>query len=182
MAVRLVKREIQKSSLSMITILVALSLVPLDVAGNQKTRYTSTVPMSSDDVSLAGVCVSTTASMTSPEFEGLERIDSPSGIEFRRSKKLVRKFPELVDVQVWAIPAQCNSQPSTYQSPDIGLETLLDNLSFRFSWKRGMELHPAGTADFVKKHFAKRNIWFFPHRNQGNRNSRHRPPDTRNFQ
>ncbi len=98
--------------------------------------------------------------MSSPEFRGLERIDTASGTEFRRSKKDVSEFPDKIDVEVWAVPYLCGSLDRDKQPRDLGADTV-GALTFRFSWKHELELRPAQTLDSVKKHFQTGNIWFF---------------------
>ncbi len=116
--------------------------------------------MSSEQVSLDGFCVNFNASMNSSEFNGLERVETASGTVFRRSKKVVSKFPDVIGVQVWAIPYLCNLRDRSKQPKDLGMDAL-DALTFRFSWKHDFELRPAQTIDFKKMHFPKSNIWLF---------------------
>ena len=116
--------------------------------------------MSSEQVSLDGLCVNFNASMNSSEFDGLERIETASGTEFHRHKKVMSKFPDVVDVQVWATPYLCNSLDRNKQPKDLGVDTV-NNLTFRFSWKHDFDLRPAQTIDFHKMHFPKSNIWLF---------------------
>jgi hypothetical protein len=126
----------------------------------QQTKNSSSIPMGSEQITLDGICITFNASMNSPEFTGLERIETPSGVELRRSKKIVKTFPDLVDVEIWAIPTVCNSRGRSNQPKDLGAEAV-DALTFRFSWKRDFDLRPAETLDSVKKHFSGRNIWLF---------------------
>jgi len=116
--------------------------------------------MSSERVSLDGFCINFNASMNSSEFKGLERVETASGTEFRRHKKVISKFPDVVDVQVWAMPYLCNSLDRNKQPKDLGVDTV-DNLTFRFSWKHDFDLRPAQTLDSQKMHFSASNIWLF---------------------
>ena len=127
---------------------------------SQRTKYGASIPMSSEQVSLDGFCVNFNASMNSSEFNGLERVETASGTVFRRSKKVVSKFPDVIGVQVWAIPYLCNSRDRSKQPKDLGMDAV-DALTFRFSWKHDFELRPAQTIDSKKMHFPKSNIWLF---------------------
>jgi hypothetical protein len=116
--------------------------------------------MSSERVSLDGFCINFNASMNSSEFNGLERVETASGTVFRRSKKVISKFPDVIDVQVWATPYLCNSLDRSKQPQDLGMDTV-DALTFHFSWKHDFELRPAQTLAYQKKHFPASNIWLF---------------------
>ena len=127
---------------------------------SQRTKYSASIPMSSEQVSLDGLCINFNASMNSSEFNGLERVETASGTVFRRSKKVVSKFPDVIDVRIWAIPYLCNSRDRGKQPKDLGMDAV-DALTFRFSWKHDFELRPAQTIDFKKMHFPKSNSWLF---------------------
>ena len=139
---------------------VALCMAGQGLNGEQQTRYDSSIPMSSEMISFGGVCVAFTASMNSPDFKGVKRVDSPSGSEFYRAKKVISKFPDVVDVLVWATPYLCSSRDRTKQPKDLAMENMQD-MTFHFSWKHDFEMRPAELLDSVKNHFPARNIWFF---------------------
>jgi hypothetical protein len=122
--------------------------------------YTSNVPMRSEEARINGVCISFSASMVSEAFQGLQRIETPSGVQFSRSKKPVTNFPELIDVQLWAYPYLCAASPSKRPRKDLGAD-ILDSLVFESSWKRGMETHNTPIISAVRKRFHISHRWLF---------------------
>jgi hypothetical protein len=141
--------------------LIVLGCTTATIEGreNRKT-YSTAVPMSSDEAKITGLCISFTASMTSEWFNGLERVETASGVEFRRLKNTVTSFPDVVDIQVWAKPYECKSVPWKSQPKGLGAETL-GTLSFELFWKQDLELRPASLVSSIKKDFTGANRWFF---------------------
>jgi len=139
---------------------IVVGLAAHTVGGDQQTKYGSTIPMSSEQVSVDGICINFNASMNSSEFKGLERVEAASDTEFHRSKRVIRKFPDLIDVMVWASPYLCDSLDRNKQPKGLRMNTI-ESLTFRFSWKHDFDLRPTQTVDYKKKHFPGRNIWLF---------------------
>jgi hypothetical protein len=136
------------------------SIAASELSIGHTTKYNARIPIGSEVVEFEGVCVNFVGSMTSPEFEGLERVETDSKTEFRRSKKVVKMFPDFIDVEVWAVPSICDSHDRHRQPKDLGVGAI-DALTFRFSWKRDFDLRPAETVDSFKKHLSGGNLWFF---------------------
>lgn len=127
-------------------------------AGSSKKIFTATVPMSSNYAKIGDVCVSFNASMNSPWFGGLQRVETESGVTFRHSKNIESTYPKVIDLQVWARPYLCNSWKM--RSKDLGVKAI-ESLSFNcFSNRRG-DLQPLGTLSTFKKRFAKTGQWLF---------------------
>jgi hypothetical protein len=146
------------------SIVAAVFLMPYVAApvmtNDKRTKHSSTVPMSSAEGKTGSLCVSFSAGMTAPLFEGLERVETPSGTEFRRSKETVKNFPEIVEVQLWAKPYGCKSASWKVQPKDLGAD-ILNSMAFEVFWKHDTELRPAQIISSNRKHFAGANQWFF---------------------
>jgi hypothetical protein len=139
--------------------LLIFSVTPGSSA-DQRTRYEGWIPMSSEQIALNSICIGFAASMRAPEFKGLERVATSSGIEFRRSNKVVTKYPDVIGVDVWARPSQCGSLERAKQPRDLGADTL-GGLELHLSWKHDFELRPAEVLDYGKKHLSRSNIRLF---------------------
>jgi|ERR1051325_2529551 hypothetical protein len=74
-------------------------------------------------------------------FEGLRKVDSPDGPEFRRGNQVFHTFPDSLVVGLQATAYRCSDPAGQAQPLDLA-NGLLSNVSFEASWKAGAQLHP----------------------------------------
>ncbi len=72
-------------------------------------------------------------------FDGLQRLDLPSGPMYRKAKQPVTQFPTYVEVEVRVDIHQCDADLYTSaKAPDF-----VSKIKFRLQWKRDLEMRPA---------------------------------------
>jgi hypothetical protein len=125
---------------------------------DKRTSLRSIIPMGPQETRIKDTCIVFSASMVSKSFEGLQRIETASGVQFARSRKPITNFPEYIDVELWAKPYPCAKEPSRPQSTELETE-VFDSLILELSWKHQMEVQKATVISSVRKRFLRR--WLF---------------------
>jgi hypothetical protein len=102
--------------------LTLLSGLWLPGFAERKTKFESGIFSPMRQLETDGFCGSLSGSLSAGDFfQGLPRVESESGVEFRRKSKVVRQFPDELDIALQGPPGSCplalpNSQ--TGESPD----------------------------------------------------------------
>jgi hypothetical protein len=103
-------------------------------------QYKEKVPLSVGEVRRGDVCVTFAPEMSAGDFfDGLQRLDLPSGPMYRKAKQPVTQFPTYVEVEVRVDIHQCDADLYTSaKAPDF-----VSKIKFRLQWKRDLEMRPA---------------------------------------
>jgi hypothetical protein len=135
--------------------LAAACLLLAPVARAQSESLTGKMHEYKDDVSLSNgqiragdVCVNFIPVMQSLGFfNGLERIDTSQGSEFRRNSQPVDFFPDYLTIEITIRIEVCDSNTYTpAQTPDA-----IKGMQFRVQWKRGLYLRPVASLTIERK-------------------------------
>ena len=135
--------------------LAAACLLLAPVARAQSESLTGKMHEYKDDVSLSNgqiragdVCVNFIPVMQSLGFfNGLERIDTSQGSEFRRNSQPVDFFPDYLTIEITIRIEVCDSNMYTpAQTPDA-----IKGMQFRVQWKRGLYLRPVASLTIERK-------------------------------
>lgn len=87
-------------------------------------------------------------SMTSDSFfETLQSIQSGDKTEFRTNGHVVRFFPDVLTIEIVAIPVGCDGSSEYELSPDI--IQLMDRLIFSAKWKGGVVMTPVDHLNYL---------------------------------
>jgi hypothetical protein len=133
----------------------AACLLLAPVAHAQSESLTGKMHEYKDDVSLSNgqiragdVCVNFIPVMQSLGFfNGLERIDTSQGSEFRRNSQAVDFFPDYLTIEITIRIEVCDSNMYTpAQTPDA-----IKGMQFRVQWKRGLYLRPVASLTIERK-------------------------------
>jgi hypothetical protein len=111
-------------------------------------EYRDDVSLSNGQIRTGDVCVNFIPVMQSLSFfNGLERIDTPQGSEFRRNSQPVDFFPDYLTIEINIRIEVCDSSLYTpAKTPDV-----IKGMQFRVQWKRGLYLRPAATVTIERK-------------------------------
>ena len=111
-------------------------------------EYKDDVSLSNGQIRAGDVCVNFIPVMQSLNFfNGLERIDTPQGSEFRRNSQPVDFFPDYLTIEINIRIEVCDSSLYTpAKTPDV-----IKGMQFRVQWKRGLYLRPAATVTIERK-------------------------------
>jgi hypothetical protein len=135
--------------------IAAACLLLAPIAHAQSESLTGKMHEYKDDVSLSNgqiragdVCVNFIPVMQSLGFfNGLERIDTAQGSEFRRNSQPVDFFPDYLTIEINIRIEVCDSNIYTpAKTPDI-----IKGMQFRVQWKRGLYLRPAANVTIERK-------------------------------
>jgi hypothetical protein len=135
--------------------LAAACLLLAPVAHAQSESLTGKMHEYKDDVSLSNgqiragdVCVNFIPVMQSLGFfNGLERIDTSQGSEFRKNSQPVDFFPDFLTIEITNRIEVCDSNIYTpAQTPDV-----IKGMQFRVQWKRGLYLRPVASLTIERK-------------------------------
>ena len=133
----------------------AACLLRAPIARAQSESLTGKMHEYKDDVSLSNgqiragdVCVNFIPVMQSLGFfNGLERIDTSQGSEFRRNSQPVDFFPDYLTIEITIRIEVCDSNMYTpAQTPDA-----IKGMQFRVQWKRGLYLRPVASLTIERK-------------------------------
>lgn len=110
-----------------------------DDPGGRISQYTESVKLSTGEVRRGDICVTFEPRMESGTFfDGLERIDLDSGIQFRKNSASVFNFPSYLKIDIRVSVHVCDSNIYTpAHSPDF-----MKGMKFRAQWKRNLDLRP----------------------------------------
>jgi hypothetical protein len=129
---------------SMLAALISPSLFAQDVSRSDDpnrriSHYTESVRLSTGEIRRGDTCVTFEPTMESGTFfDGLERIDLDSGVQFRRNSASVLLFPSYLKIDIHVSVHLCDANIYTpARSPDF-----MKGMKFRAQWKRNLELRP----------------------------------------
>jgi hypothetical protein len=111
-------------------------------------QYRDDVALSTGQIRTGDVCVNFIPVLQSLGFfNGLERIDTPQGAEFRRNSQAVDFFPDYLALEVNIRIEVCDANIYTpAKTPDI-----IRGMQFRVEWKRGLNLRPVANVSIERK-------------------------------
>jgi hypothetical protein len=111
-------------------------------------EYKDDVALSTGQIRTGDVCVNFIPVLQSLGFfNGLERIDTPQGSEFRRNSHPVDFFPDYLTLEINIRIEVCDADMYTpAKTPDI-----IKGIQFRVQWKRGLYLRPAAYVTIERK-------------------------------
>ncbi len=111
-------------------------------------EYKDDVALSTGQIRTGDVCVNFIPVMQSLGFfNGLERIDTSQGSEFRRNSNPVYFFPDYLTIEINIRIEVCDANMYTpAKTPDV-----IKGMQFRVQWKRGLYLRPAATVTIDRK-------------------------------
>jgi hypothetical protein len=103
-------------------------------------EYKEKVPLSIGEVRRGGTCVTFEPFLSAGDFfEGLQRLDLPSGPMYRKNSAPVTHFPTYLTIEMHVNIHECDSNLYTSaSSPDF-----VAGMRFRAQWKRNLEMRPA---------------------------------------
>jgi hypothetical protein len=111
-------------------------------------EYKDDVPLSTGQIRRDNVCVNFIPVLQSDGFfNGLERIDTVQGSEFRKNARTVLNFPNFMTLEINVRIEDCDADVYTpAKTPDF-----VKGLHFRVEWKRGLDLRPVVNASIERK-------------------------------
>jgi len=111
-------------------------------------EYRDDVALSTGQIRAGDVCVNFIPVLQSLGFfNGLERIDTAQGSEFRRNSQTVDFFPDYLTLEINIRIEVCDANIYTpAKTPDI-----IRGMQFRVQWKRGLYLRPAANVSIERK-------------------------------
>jgi hypothetical protein len=111
-------------------------------------EYKDDVSLSNGQIRAGDVCVNFIPVMQSLGFfNGLERIDTSQGSEFRRNSQAVDYFPDYLTLEINIRIEECDANVYTpAKTPDI-----IKGMQFRVQWKRGLDLRPVANVTIERK-------------------------------
>jgi hypothetical protein len=111
-------------------------------------EYKDDVALSTGQIRSGDVCVNFIPVLQSLGFfNGLERIDTAQGSEFRRNSQTVDYFPDYLTIEINIRVEICDANIYTpAKTPDI-----IKGIQFRVQWKRGLYLRPAANVTIERK-------------------------------
>jgi hypothetical protein len=111
-------------------------------------EYKDDVSLSNGQIRAGDVCVNFIPVMQALGFfNGLERIDTSQGSEFRRNSNPVDFFPDYLTIEINIRIEICDANIYTpAKTPDV-----IKGMQFRVQWKRGLYLRPAASVTIERK-------------------------------
>ncbi|MGB8542114.1 MAG: hypothetical protein WCD49_10815 [Candidatus Acidiferrales bacterium] len=142
-----------RTMLRIVNISAALLILPsaFGQAPPPIVEYKEVVPISSGQIRDGKICVNFNPVMTAGDFfDGLERRETASGDEFRKSSQVVRNFPEQITVQVQTFITVCDADIYT-AAP---LPPFFNGIQFKAQWKRGLAMRAVSQVTVQRVIFA----------------------------
>lgn len=100
-----------------------------------------------------GVCFRIYGIMNSGEFfDGLKRIDTENGTQFRRGPETVAKFPDSVTVAFTIHDQLCPPGMQQVGTRKYMTQKMIDDLRLSLYWKHGVDLKPVKDAKEIASH------------------------------
>ncbi|HKW36166.1 MAG TPA: hypothetical protein VJN92_24400 [Candidatus Acidoferrum sp.] len=100
-----------------------------------------------------GVCFRIYGIMNSGEFfDGLKRIDTDKGTQFRRGTETVTKFPDSVTVAFTIRDQLCPPGIQQVGTRKYMTQKMIDELRLSLYWKHGVDLKPVKDAKEIASH------------------------------
>ncbi len=117
-------------------------------AAGRMHEYKDDVALSTGQIRSGDVCVNFIPILQSLSFfNGLERIDTPQGSEFRRDSRTVEYFPDYLVLEINIRIEECDASLYTpAKTPDV-----IKGMQFRVQWKRGLYLRPVAHVTIESK-------------------------------
>ena len=111
-------------------------------------EYKDDVELSTGQIRRGDVCVNFIPVLQSGSFfNGLERIDSSQGSEFRKNSRVVTNFPDFMTVEMNVRIEDCDTDVYTpARTPDF-----VKGIHFRVQWKRGLAMRPVAAVTIEQK-------------------------------
>jgi hypothetical protein len=111
-------------------------------------EYRDDVALSTGQIRTGDVCVNFIPVMQSLGFfNGLERMDTSQGSQFRRGSNPVDFFPDYLTIEINIRIEECDSNIYTpAKTPDV-----VKGMQFRVQWKRGLYLRPVASITIERK-------------------------------
>jgi hypothetical protein len=111
-------------------------------------EYKDDVTLSTGQIRSGDVCVNFIPVLQSVGFfNGLERIETPQGPEFRRNSHPVDYFPDYLILEINIRIEVCDANIYTpAKTPDV-----IKGIQFRVQWKRGLYLRPVANVSIERK-------------------------------
>jgi hypothetical protein len=111
-------------------------------------EYKDDVALSTGQIRTGEVCVNFIPVMQALGFfNGLERIDTSQGSEFRRNSNPVDFFPDYLTIEINIRIEVCDANIYTpAKTPDV-----IKGMQFRVQWKRGLYLRPVANLTIERK-------------------------------
>lgn len=103
-------------------------------------EYKEKVPLSIGEVRRGDTCVTFEPFLSAGDFfEGLQRLDLPSGPMYRKNSAQVTHFPTYLTIEMHVNIHECDSNLYTSaRSPEF-----VAGMKFRAQWKRNLDMRPA---------------------------------------
>jgi hypothetical protein len=111
-------------------------------------QYKDDVALSTGQIRRGDVCVNFIPLLQSGDFfDGLERIDSSQGSEFRKNSRTITNFPDYMIVEMNVRIEECDTDIYT----PAPTPAFVKGMHFRVQWKRGVYLRPVGSVSIEEK-------------------------------
>lgn len=126
----------------MVLSLLGTTVVLGALGAQKKVVYGPRVPLGVDLMRFDHACVVLRTSMSAGHFfDGLKRVETSQGWEFRKGSQPVDHFPDKVFIEVEGRIVNCSPKSSVRHVPGSPAD-LMNSLRFEAQWKRGPELRP----------------------------------------
>jgi hypothetical protein len=111
-------------------------------------EYKDDVALSTGQIRKGDVCVNFIPMLQSGDFfNGLERIDTAEGSEYRKNSRVITNFPDFMTVEMNVRIEDCDTDVYTpARTPDF-----VKGIHFRAQWKRGVYLRPVADVAIESK-------------------------------
>lgn len=111
-------------------------------------EYKDDVTLSTGQIRRGDVCVNFLPVLQSGTFfDGLERIDSSQGSEFRKNSRVVTNFPDFMTVEMNVRIEDCDTDVYT----PAPTPAFVKGIHFRVQWKRGLAMRPVAAVSIEQK-------------------------------
>lgn len=124
-----------------------------DGHGQTVWNYDGGVLFETDGSLPNGVCFRIYGIMNGGEFfDGLKRIDTDKGTQFRRGTETVTKFPDSVTVTFAIRDQLCPRDMQQVGTRKYMTQKMIDQLRLSLYWKHGVDLRPVKDAKEIASH------------------------------
>ncbi|MFZ3330401.1 MAG: hypothetical protein WA197_07215 [Candidatus Acidiferrales bacterium] len=111
-------------------------------------EYKDDVALSTGQIRRGDICVNFIPVLQSGSFfDGLERIDSSQGSEFRKNSRVVTNFPDFMTVEMKVRIEDCDTDVYT----PAPTPAFVKGIHFRVQWKRGLAMRPVAAVSIEQK-------------------------------
>ena len=123
--------------------------------GHDKTvwNYDGGVLFETDGSLPNGICFRIYGIMNAGDFfDGLKRIDTDKGTQFRRGTAAITKFPDFVTVSFSIRDQLCPAGMQSVGTRKYLTQKMIDELQLSLYWKHGVDLKPVKDAKEIASH------------------------------